>query len=45
MIQLGHNFAYVTTAQLSWHVQKWDLFGSLLLKLEQFFYKISIIIS
>ena len=24
MIQSGHNFAHVTTAQLSWHLQHWD---------------------
>ena len=25
MIKSGHNFAHVTTAQLSWHVQNYDL--------------------
>ena len=29
MIQSGHKFAHVTTAQLSWHVQNWDLIESL----------------
>ena len=24
-IQLGHKFAHVTTAELSWHVQNWEL--------------------
>ena len=28
MIQLGHKFAHVTTAKLSWHVQNCDLIGS-----------------
>ena len=26
-IQPGHKFAHVTAAQLSWHVQNWDLIG------------------
>ena len=25
MIRWGHNFAHATTAELSWHVQNWDL--------------------
>ena len=29
MIQSGHNFAHDTTAQLSWHVQNYDLIRSL----------------
>ena len=29
MIWSGHNFAHVMTAMLSWHVQNWDLIGSL----------------
>ena len=29
MIRSGHNFAHVTTAKLSWHVQNCDLTGSL----------------
>ena len=29
MIQSGHNFAHVTTTQLSWHVQNYDLIWSL----------------
>ena len=29
MIQSGHNFAHVTTAKLSWHVQSCDLIWSL----------------
>ena len=33
-IHSGHNFAHATTAQLSWHVQNWDLIGSLFFKLE-----------
>ena len=35
MIQWGHKFAHVTTAQLSWHVQNYDLIGSLFVKEEQ----------
>ena len=35
MIHYGHNFAHVTTAQLSWHVQNHDLIGLLRSKLEQ----------
>ena len=35
MIQSGHDFAHVTTAELSWHVQNCDLIGLLLLQLEQ----------
>ena len=31
IIQLGHNFAYGPTAELSGHVQNCDLIGSLLL--------------
>ena len=33
IIQSSHNFAHVTTAQLSWHVQNYDLIGSLQSKL------------
>ena len=29
MSKTGNNFAHATTAQLSWHVQKYDLIGSL----------------
>ena len=29
MIISGHNFALVTTAQLSWHVQNFNMTGSL----------------
>ena len=29
MSQLGHSFAHATTAELSWHVHKCDLIGSL----------------
>ena len=29
MIWSGHNFAHAMTAQLSWHVQNYDLIGSL----------------
>ena len=32
MIQLGHNLAHATTVQLSWHVQNYDLIGSLFSK-------------
>ena len=32
IIQSGHNFAHVTTAQLLWHVQNCDLIESLFLK-------------
>ena len=35
MIHYGHNFAHVTTAELSWHVQNHDLVGLLRSKLEQ----------
>ena len=35
MIQSGHNFAHVTTAELSWHVQNCDLIRSLEWKLQQ----------
>ena len=35
MIQSGYNFAHVTTAQLSWHVQNCDLIGSLESELKQ----------
>ena len=34
MIQSSHNFAHAMTAQLSWHVQDYDLIGSLESKLE-----------
>ena len=33
MIWSGHNFAHATTTKLSWHVQKYDLIGSLEFKL------------
>ena len=36
MIRSGHNFAHVTTAQLPWHVQSYDLPGSLWSKLKNF---------
>ena len=29
------NFAHDTTAELSWHVQNWDMIGSLKAKVEQ----------
>ena len=32
VMKSGHNFAHVTTVQLSWHVQNCDLIGSLLFK-------------
>ena len=35
MIQLGHNFAHVTTAQLSWHEESCDLIWSLFSKQER----------
>ena len=31
----GHNFAHVTTAELSWHVQSGELIRSIMLNLEQ----------
>ena len=31
----GHIFAHVLTAEVSWHVQKYDLIGSLETKLDQ----------
>ena len=36
MIQKSYNFAHVTTAELSWHVQNYDLVGTLFLKKEQY---------
>ena len=35
MIQSGQNFAHVTTAKLSWHVQNCGLVGSIEWKLQQ----------
>ena len=35
IIQSSHNFAHVTTAELSWHVQNFDLIGPGGRKLEQ----------
>ena len=35
MIQAGHNFAHAMTAELSWHVQNFDLIGSLESNFEQ----------
>ena len=35
LIQSDHNFAHATTAELSWHVQNYDLIGSLQCKLDQ----------
>ena len=35
MIWSGHNFAHVTTAELSWHVRNHDMIRSLKSKLEQ----------
>ena len=35
MIQSGHKFAHVTTAQLSWHVQNCDLVSYLFIKQKQ----------
>ena len=35
MIRSGHSFARVTTAELSWHVQIYDLIASLQLWLKQ----------
>ena len=35
IIQSGHNFTHFMTAELSWHVQNYDLIGSLESKLEQ----------
>ena len=32
MLQLGRNFAQVTTAELSWQVQNYDLFTTLFFK-------------
>ena len=44
MSQSGHNFAHVTTALLSWHVQNCDLIGASEQKLEQKFVpKISVV--
>ena len=34
MMQSRHNFAHVKTAKLSWHVQNYDIIGSLVLKYE-----------
>ena len=33
MMWSGHNFAHATTAELSWHVQNYDMFGALELEL------------
>ena len=35
MVQSAHNFAHVTTAELSWHVQNCDLIRSSFFKQEQ----------
>ena len=35
MIKSGYNYAHVTTAELPWHVQNYDLIGSLKWKLEK----------
>ena len=35
MLQWDLNFAHAMTAQLSWHVQNWDLIGASSLMLEQ----------
>ena len=35
MIQSSHNFAHAMTAELSWHVQNFDLIGSLEWNFEQ----------
>ena len=34
IIQSGHNFAHVTTAVLSWHVQNCDLMGSVIFEVK-----------
>ena len=36
-MQLSHNFAHVMTAELSWHVQNYDLIVSSKLKFDQTF--------
>ena len=37
MIQSCHNFAYVMTTKLSWHMQNHDMIGSLLSGVPHFF--------